>query len=80
MEPTPRPSRSVGRISAEEASQRILQWVEADGSDCDSDGDSFHSDSSDSHTDNDDRSRSRTKTSRMKFFTFWAEKERQLVF
>ncbi|KAK3731709.1 hypothetical protein RRG08_035379 [Elysia crispata] len=24
MEPTPRPSRSVGRISAEEASQRIL--------------------------------------------------------
>ena len=77
MEPTPGPSRSARRISAEEASQRILQWIEADGSDCTSksDGDSFHSNSSDSHTDNDDRSRSRTKTSRMKFFTFWAEKK-----
>ncbi|KAK3788131.1 hypothetical protein RRG08_009677 [Elysia crispata] len=61
MEPTPGPSRSARRISAEEASQRMLQWIEADGSDCESDGDSFHSDSSDSDTDNDDRSRSRSR-------------------
>ncbi|KAK3789844.1 hypothetical protein RRG08_055130 [Elysia crispata] len=61
MEPTPGPSRSARRISADEASQRILQWIEADGNDCESDGDSFHSDSSDSDTDNDDRSRSRSR-------------------
>ena len=61
MEPTPGPSRSARRISAEEASQRILQWIEADGNDCESDGNSFHSDSSDSDTDNGDRSRSRSR-------------------
>ena len=61
MEPTPGPSQSARRISVEEPSQRILQWIEADGSDSESDGDSFHSDSSDSDTDNDDRSRSRSR-------------------